>query len=414
MKRLILLSLTLFSTSTLVYSQCEPLTSVTNIYQPVGFIPLPTDGKLAPSQFFCYPGQPFDAILTALAPQTFIIDNPIGFPPTINVNVNWIRLTDIQNLPSWVSYSCGGQLDPTDPCKMAFPTWSCVRAFSNQPDGKVPMTEVPGTTYSLDVIVDADVNPLGTQSNFNGGSITLFVLDNMSLTIDLDSCNGGQAIANAQGGFGDAAAYTYEWSNGDDLQVSSGLNNGWLSCIVTDQVTGWTAIDSVFVESTLAPIIIENEIITQPTGNNGAISVTASGGQGNLTFEWTGPNGFTASSASISILAGGQYTLTITDMNGCSITEIYNLSTASIIETVDNSISIYPNPASDFVIIKNANNAQTLKVEIYSMDGKIVQSEKLFSVNSEYKLMLNNLFSGKYLLKIVTGDKIALRHISVN
>lgn len=414
MKRLILLSLTLFSTSTLVYSQCEPLTSVTNIYQPVGFIPLPTDGKLAPSQFFCYPGQPFDAILTALAPQTFIIDNPIGFPPTINVNVNWIRLTDIQNLPSWVSYSCGGQLDPTDPCKMAFPTWSCVRAFSNQPDGKVPMTEVPGTTYSLDVIVDADVNPLGTQSNFNGGSITLFVLDNMSLTIDLDSCNGGQAIANAQGGFGDAAAYTYEWSNGDDLQVSSGLSNGWLSCIVTDQVTGWTAIDSVFVESTLAPIIIENEIITQPTGNNGAISVTASGGQGNLTFEWTGPNGFTASSASISNLAGGQYTLTITDMNGCSITEIYNLSTASIIEMIDNSISIYPNPASDFVIIKNANNAQTLKVEIYSMDGKIVQSEKLFSVNSEYKLMLNNLFSGKYLLKIVTGDKIALRHISVN
>ncbi len=414
MKRLILLSLTLFSTSTLVYSQCEPLTSVTNIYQPVGFIPLPTDGKLAPSQFFCYPGQPFDAILTALAPQTFIIDNPIGFPPTINVNVNWIRLTDIQNLPSWVSYSCGGQLDPTDPCKMAFPTWSCVRAFSNQPDGKVPMTEVPGTTYSLDVIVDADVNPLGTQSNFNGGSITLFVLENMSLTIDLDSCNGGQAIANAQGGFGDAAAYTYEWSNGDDLQVSSGLSNGWLSCIVTDQVTGWTAIDSVFVETTLAPIIIENEIITQPTGNNGAISVTASGGQGNLTFEWTGPNGFTASSASISNLAGGQYTLTITDMNGCSITEIYNLSTASIIEMVDNSISIYPNPASDFVTIKNANNAQTLKVEIYSMDGKIVQSEKLFSVNSEYKLMLNNLFSGKYLLKIVTGDKIALRHISVN
>ncbi len=414
MKRLILLSIAFFSVSTAAFSQCEPLTSVTNIYEPVGFIPLPTDGKLSPSQFFCYPGQSFDAILTALAPQTFIVDNPIGIPPTIEVDVNWIRVTAIQNLPSWVTYSCGGQLDPADPCKMAFPTWSCVRAYSNAADGKVPMTEVPGTTYSLDVVVDADVNPLGTQSDFNGGSITLFVLENMSMTIDLDSCNGGQAVANAQGGFGDAAAYTYEWSNGDDLQVASGLDNGWLLCTVTDQVTGWTVTDSVFVETTLAPIIIESETITQPTNNNGAIAITASGGQGNITYEWTGPNGFTASTSSISNLAGGQYILTITDMNGCSIVETYNLSTASIIEMADNSLSIYPNPASDFVTIKNANNAQTLKVEIYSMDGKLVQLEKLFSVNSEYKLTFNNLLSGKYLLKIYTGDKVAQRHISIN
>lgn len=414
MKHLILLSFAFFSTSSVVFSQCEPQTSVTNVYEPVGFIPLPTDGKLSPSQFFCYPGQPFDAILTALAPQSFIIDNPIGIPPTITVDVNWIRLTDIQNLPAWVSYSCGGQLDPTDPCKMASPIWSCVRAYSNEADGKVPMTEVPGTTYSLEVIVDADVDPLGTQSNFNGGSITLFVLDNMSVTIDLDSCNGGQAVANAQGGFGDAAAYTYEWSNGDDLQVASGLDNGWLLCTVTDQVTGWSVTDSVFVETTLAPIIIEDENITQPAGNNGAISITASGGQGNLTFEWTGPNGFTASSASISNLSGGQYTLTITDANGCSITEIYNLSTASIEETTINSISIYPNPASNFVTIKNANNSQSLKVEVYSLDGRLVQLEKLFSINSEYKLTFNNLLSGKYLLKIYTGDKVTQRHISIN
>jgi hypothetical protein len=183
---------------------------------------------------------------------------------------------------------------------------------------------------------------------------------------------------------------------------------------VTDQVTGWTVTDSVFVETTLAPIIIEDETITQPAGNNGAISVTASGGQGNLTFEWTGPNGFTASTASISNLAGGQYTLTITDMNGCSITEIYNLSTASIEETSVNSISIYPNPASNFVTIKNANNSQSLKVEVYSLDGRLVQLEKLFSINSEYKLTFNNLLSGKYLLKIYTGDKVSQRHISIN
>ncbi|MEN9303473.1 MAG: hypothetical protein RL264_1902 [Bacteroidota bacterium] len=414
MKRLIVLSFTFLIVSTNVFSQCEPQTSVTNIYEPVGFIPLPTDGKLSPSQFFCYPGQPFDAILTALAPQTFIIDNPLGFPPTIEVDVNWIRLTDIQNLPSWVSYSCGGQLDPTDPCKMAFPTWSCVRAYSNEADGKVPMTEVPGTTYSLDVIVDADVSPLGTQSNFNGGSITLFIRENMSLSIEVDSCNGGQAIANAQGGFGDAAAYTYEWSNGNDLQIVEGLTTGWLKCTVTDQVTGWSAIDSVFVESVVAPIVISNEQITQPTNNNGSISLTASGGQGTLTFGWTGPNGFVANTASITNLSGGQYTLTITDAYGCSKVKIYNLSTASIEDFEYSTLSIYPNPASTFLTIKHANAAQALRVELFTLDGKLVRNELLTAIDSNYKLDVSNVLSGKYLIRIISGNQVMTRSISIN
>ena len=80
----------------------------------------------------------------------------------------------------------------------------------------------------------------------------------------------------------------------------------------------------------------------------------------------------------------------------------------------DNSISIYPNPATNFVSIKNANNSQSLKVEVYSLDGRLVQLEKLFSINSEYKLTFNNLLSGKYLLKIYTGDKVVQRHISIN
>ncbi|MBX2966143.1 MAG: gliding motility-associated C-terminal domain-containing protein [Cyclobacteriaceae bacterium] len=56
-----------------------------------------------------------------------------------------------------------------------------------------------------------------------------------------------------------------------------------------------------------------------PVNNNscstpdGQIQVTISGGSGTLTYSWTGPGGFTASTEDISGLAGGNYTLNVTD-----------------------------------------------------------------------------------------------------
>lgn len=413
MKNLLLLSYAILQVSYTAFSQCQPVTAFTNLYQPIGLIPLPTDGQLEPSQFFCYPGQPFDQILTTLAPQTATIANPIGFPPTVTVNINWIRVTNIQNLPTWVSYSCGGQLDPADPCKMAFPTWSCVRAYSNAIDGNVPMTEIPGTIYPLNVIVDADVSPLGTQSNYAGGSISLFVLDNMSLGLALDSCNGGQIVANALGGFGDPSAYEYAWSNGSTTQTISGLSPGWITCTVNDQVTNWTATDSVYVGSVLNPILV-SAVVNQPTNNDGSIAVTATGGNGSFSFLWSGPNGFTASTAAITNLTGGVYMVTISNQNGCSIQESYFLSGVSVDEVASDNLQVFPNPSSNFVLIKNANKSQTIKIELYSMDGKLVQKEKLYAVNSVYRLNFRDPFSGKYLLKMYTGEKIVQRYIVIN
>lgn len=413
MKILFFLSATLLSFN--FYSQCTPDPSVTNVYEPVGFIPIPTEGKLSPTQFFCYPGQSFDKVLTALAPQSMEIANPIMFPPTIVVDINWIRVTSINNLPSWLDYSCGGQLDPTDPCKLAFPTWSCVRAFATTPDGKVPMTEIPGTAYSLDVIVDADVTPIGTQSNYNGGSISLLVLDSITMDIEYNPCNGGKLTANAQGGFNDNFAFEYLWNNSSTTPVIEGVQDGWYICTVTDFVTGWSAVDSVLVSNVLPTIEITNENIVDPVGiSDGSISITASGGTGTLTYSWSGPNGYTAQGTSISNLVPGYYTLTVTDANGCSIERVINLGSVSIEEESPiQKVSIYPNPTSDFIIIENVNDTQSLMVELYATDGRLVKSVKLASINSSYQLQVDDLNTGLYRLKMYAGDKTLVRNITV-
>ena len=46
---------------------------------------------------------------------------------------------------------------------------------------------------------------------------------------------------------------------------------------------------------------------------------------GPFTYSWTGPRNFTASTSSISGLIAGQYTVIITDRNGCPVTQTFNM-----------------------------------------------------------------------------------------
>src|SRR6185369_7101181 len=73
---------------------------------------------------------------------------------------------------------------------------------------------------------------------------------------------------------------------------------------------------------------------TAPTG---AIALNAAGGTGTLTYAWTGPGGFTASSANIAALASGSYHITITDANGCTLDQDI------VVGQANNTLAINPN-----------------------------------------------------------------------
>jgi hypothetical protein len=68
--------------------------------------------------------------------------------------------------------------------------------------------------------------------------------------------------------------------------------------------------------------------------NDGAISVTVTGGTAPYTYNWIGPGGFTASTQNISSLCGGQYTLAVVDNSTpipCTVTEVFFLNEDSTI-----------------------------------------------------------------------------------
>jgi gliding motility-associated-like protein len=60
--------------------------------------------------------------------------------------------------------------------------------------------------------------------------------------------------------------------------------------------------------------------------SNGSVKITTSSGTPPFIFTWTGPDGFTATTQSISGLRAGTYILNITDSLACSVTETFVLT----------------------------------------------------------------------------------------
>lgn len=134
-------------------------------------------------------------------------------------------------------------------------------------------------------------------------------------------CNGnsnGFATINASGG---TTPYSYAWSNGSSGMTTTGLAAGSYNVVVTDfrgcSITRTATINQPFpinVSLTSSP-----SLCGQP---NGSATVTAGGGTGTLTFNWS--QGGTSST--INNLAAGTYTVTVTDNNGCTKTSSVGVS----------------------------------------------------------------------------------------
>lgn len=148
------------------------------------------------------------------------------------------------------------------------------------------------------------------------GTITAPAALTLSITPTNLRCNGqnqGQALATAGGG---VTPYAYRWSNGATTSSISALAAGNYSLTITD-ANQCTRTQNVNISEPLA--LQANATFTRetsPGARNGTATATASGGTAPYRFRWnTG-----ASTAALTGLAPGVYTVTVEDANGCTST----------------------------------------------------------------------------------------------
>lgn len=122
----------------------------------------------------------------------------------------------------------------------------------------------------------------------------------------------GSAVAATTGG---TAPYTYKWLNGPASATYSSLGAGTYNVTATDS-KGCTATAQVTITQSTGIVVSASQTIHPTcTGSaNGSITVSVTGGNSPYTYAWN--NGTTT--ATISNLAAGNYTVTAKDASGCT------------------------------------------------------------------------------------------------
>jgi len=122
----------------------------------------------------------------------------------------------------------------------------------------------------------------------------------------------GTATANPSGG---TPAYTFLWSTGATIQTINGLTIGTFTVTATDS-HGCTASNSITINQPNCSLSLSqtHSDVSCYSGNNGSITITASGAQGTVSYVWNDG----ATTQNRTGLSAGTYTITGTDQSGCS------------------------------------------------------------------------------------------------
>ncbi len=145
------------------------------------------------------------------------------------------------------------------------------------------------------------------------------------------SCNGasdGSINLTATGG-ADCRAYTFNWSNGATTEDVSNLTAGTYSVTVTDAngcstTSSFTLTQPALLQSSgIAATYVCGTNVSCNGASDGSINLSATGGADCAAYSYAWSNG--ATTEDISGLTAGTYTVTVTDVNGCSTTSTFTV-----------------------------------------------------------------------------------------
>lgn len=138
------------------------------------------------------------------------------------------------------------------------------------------------------------------------------------------NCYGGTGAVAVSVTGGATGAYTYAWSTANGSGIAAGqedqpaLAAGTYSLTVTDVNGCWKTVGVTLTQPDALALRVDVKHITclSSVFDDGAVDLTVSGGEAPYTYSWS--NG--AATEDIAGLTGGNYTVTVTDANGCTAT----------------------------------------------------------------------------------------------
>lgn len=209
---------------------------------------------------------------------------------------------------------------------------------------------------------------------------------------------------------GNSSGATFNIGTGPQASGTfSGLSQGTYTVVVID---GDACPTNVTVNiSGPSQLTTGGGVTNETVANNGAVNLTVFGGTSPFTYAWSGPGSFSATTEDISGLAGGTYTVTVTDANGCTTTT--NFTVNSVVGLVDLDLvnfNLYPNPSNGVfnVVMDNADKGM-YAIEVTDLDGRVVYTA---SMNGDsHTIDLGAKANGTYMLQVSNEKSRTIKRI---
>ena len=281
---------------------------------------------------------------------------------------------------------------PTNPPCGATDTGTATAAAA---DGKAPYSYAWSngqTGETITGLAPGAYTVTATDANGCTAETTVTLVQTSPISVSASTgdpvCNGsaeGTATASATDGL---APYTYTWSNGQTGEMLSGLAPGAYTVTATD-ANGCTAETSITItERSPINLTTASTDVTEMDGTDGTASVSPDGGTEPYTYEWS--NG--ATTAEVSGLAAGTYTVTVTDANGCKST-----ATVMIESPLCGSVNITADLTNNLC---NGDNNGAISLAVEGLTGELTYKWGDGITTGDR----NNLPAGTYDVSVSDGN----------
>lgn len=219
----------------------------------------------------------------------------------------------------------------------------------------------------------------------------------IDLTVTDIDCYGdstGSIFTNVTGG---TPAFTYEWTGPDGfISDEANIENliaGDYQLTIVDSNTCTLMINTILTQSDSLFADASATMVSCFGAVDGSISSNISGGTAPYSYDWTGPDGFSDTTATISDLAPGNYQLSVTDSLGCSggleieITEPEALDVS--LQTLNDALCSTDN--SGLIEIEVSGGTEPYEFLWTGPDGFISSEQNLEDLfPGEYELMVQD------------------------
>jgi gliding motility-associated-like protein len=202
------------------------------------------------------------------------------------------------------------------------------------------------------------------------------------------------------------APYSYQWNNGTVTEDLNGIGAGTYMLTVTDSNNCSQSFTYVVTEPTPLSVVINATNVDCYSYGNGSISPIVTGGVGPYNYFWTPSNGGVLVTGPTSqtqpFLVPGTYTLTVTDVNLCTLDTSIIITEPAVLSITDTTNNINCFGASTGLI----DISVTGGTAPYSYNWTTIPPGLTFTSED-----LNNVPAGVYTLSLLDANNCPLSQL---